>query len=76
MCANIFYKLLTGDVIGGCIGGGAGINGDIAGAATDNFISISVLSIWKNTVIEYFLKYINISKKKVSYALKVVVEVP
>lgn len=25
-------QILTADVIGGCIGGGVGINGDIAGA--------------------------------------------
>jgi len=36
--AIVFYsKLLTADVIGGCIGGGVGMNGDIAGAVTDLF---------------------------------------
>jgi len=33
--------LLTADVIGGCIGGGVGMNGDIAGAAIDQLFSIS-----------------------------------
>lgn len=45
-CMNIFYKkLLTVGVIGGCIGGGAGINGDIAGAMIDYFILISFISM-------------------------------
>jgi hypothetical protein len=52
---QLYYnKLLTAAVIGGCIGGGVGINGDIAGAIIDYFISISF--IYKNMIRRYIFQ--------------------
>lgn len=68
----IFYdEVLTADAIGGCIGGGVGMKGDIAGAIAERFISISF--ICKKHVNEIFLKYEFENTMDVSYSSKVVV---